>query len=130
MFRKRKLLSLILITFSIVIFLPGIWTYAQGGQANITHIKLTDVDSAGYLESDLQGNKLVDPVYNDGSTTNSMTQATVFYICPHEPTSINEDDPTNPYPEASECQKVEQATLGAAWNTYVYFLGTWWYFAP
>lgn len=126
MFNKRKILPLIIITISGVILLGGIWTHSLAGVAKITKVTLTDDQSNGYIETDLEGQVPIAPQYNDGSGLNPMKVASAVYICPSEP------DPNSSPPTVGdmECQKVVTATFGAGWNTWVLWGGRWFYFAP
>ena len=123
MFRGRKPLWIVVIAIFGVVLLGGIWTYALGGLAKITNVKLMDENTDGYIVTELDGDTPINPKYNDGSFGEKvMYEATEVYISPFEPSLVNGVSVPG--------QKVVSATFGAAWNVWVTWGGTKFWVAP
>ena len=125
MFRGRKPLWIVVIAIFGVVLLGGIWTYALGGLAKITNVKLMDENTDGYIVTELDGDTPINPKYNDGTVNfddTEMYEATEVYISPSGPFVVI----GVPVPG----QKVVSATFGASWNRWVTMGGVSFWVAP
>ena len=124
MFRGRKPLWIVVIAIFGVVLLGGIWTYALGGLAKITNVKLMDENTDGYIVTELDGDTPINPKYNDGFGEKVMYEATEVYISPPpEPFLVENGVPV-------PGQKVVSATFGASWNMWVTIGGVKFWVAP
>ena len=131
MFRTSKPICLFTLVLFGLVLLAGVPAGAQNS-AKISKVKITDEQTEGYIETEIDGNTPVDspdpPCYsekNDGDCNDSFTRATDVWVCRGNP----RPSPSDEFDDAN-CRKVVSTTFGAAWNTWVLWGGLWWWIAP